>query len=82
MEEIGGLEKAVGHWRPDLVNKSAENNALDSNIHRAYPQFFERSQYSQQPLWRAQKTLPSLERSKQNPIDPHSTLAAQLLRSR
>ena len=31
-EEVGGLEGAVGDWRPDLVNKSAENNSLDFNI--------------------------------------------------
>ena len=24
-----GVEGAVGDWRPDLVNKSAENNSLD-----------------------------------------------------
>ena len=24
-----GLEGAVGDWRSDLVNKSAENNSLD-----------------------------------------------------
>ena len=29
-EEVGGLEGAVGDWLPDLVNKSAENNSLDS----------------------------------------------------
>ena len=23
---VGGLERAVGDWRPDLVNKRAENN--------------------------------------------------------
>ena len=31
-EEVGGLEGAVGDKRPDLVNKSAENNSLDFNI--------------------------------------------------
>ena len=29
MEEVGGLEGAVRDWRPNLVNKSAENNSLD-----------------------------------------------------
>ena len=29
MEEVGGLEGAVGDWRPDLVNKSAENNSVN-----------------------------------------------------
>ena len=29
---MGGLEGAVGDWRPDLVNKSAENNFLDYNM--------------------------------------------------
>ena len=27
-EEVAGLEGAVGDWRPDLVNKTAENNSL------------------------------------------------------
>ena len=27
-----GLDGAVRDWRPDLVNKSAENNSLDFNI--------------------------------------------------
>ena len=27
--KVGGLEGAVGDRRPDLVNKSAENNSLD-----------------------------------------------------
>ena len=31
-EEVGGLEGAVGHWHPDLINKSAENYSLDFNI--------------------------------------------------
>ena len=32
-EEVGRLlEGAVGDWRLDLVNKSAENNALDSKM--------------------------------------------------
>ena len=31
-EEVGGLDGVVGDWRPDLVNKSAENNSLDFNI--------------------------------------------------
>ena len=29
-----GLEGPVGDWRPDLVNKIAENNSLDSNMQR------------------------------------------------
>ena len=29
--EVGGLEGAVGDWRPDL-NERAENNSLDFNI--------------------------------------------------
>ena len=28
-EEVGGLEGAVGGWRPDLVNKNKENNSVD-----------------------------------------------------
>ena len=31
-EEVAGLEGAVWDWRSDLVNKSAENNSLDSNL--------------------------------------------------
>ena len=31
-EEDGGLEGPVGDWRPDLVNKSAENKSLDFNM--------------------------------------------------
>ena len=30
--EVGKLEGAVGDWRPDLVNKSAENTSVDFNI--------------------------------------------------
>ena len=30
--EGGGLEGAVGDWRPDLVNKSVENSSLDLSI--------------------------------------------------
>ena len=32
-EEVGGLDGVVGDWRPDLVNKSAENNSLDFSIY-------------------------------------------------
>ena len=31
-KDVGGLEGAVEDWRPDLVNKSAENNSLDFNM--------------------------------------------------
>ena len=31
-EEVGGLDGVAGDWRPDLVNKSAENNSLDFSI--------------------------------------------------
>ena len=31
-EEDGVLDGPVGDWRPDLINKSAENNSLDLNM--------------------------------------------------
>ena len=31
-EEVEGLEGAVGDWRPDLVNKSAENDDFHSLV--------------------------------------------------